>query len=192
MHIWKLFFLFLNQNICCRYSKELSQWDDSFEHPKHMFELMGKEINAILGAQTILIWTYGFVNAQNWSTTRVEIRKIFENIKIISHKGSSYWGLQKNPFRLTKLSPGLKTQVSDSESSWLSKKCLFIFKQVMVLDLCMRKIVLFLNIFEVKRRLFSIATYSGFLCLKILLQEMAVSMTALSIINSMCSLWFHS
>ena len=23
-----------------------------------MFELMGKEINAILGAQTILIWTY--------------------------------------------------------------------------------------------------------------------------------------
>ena len=26
--------------------------------PKHMFKLMGKEINAILGAQTILIWTY--------------------------------------------------------------------------------------------------------------------------------------
>ena len=26
--------------------------------PKHMFELMGKEINAILGAQTILIRTY--------------------------------------------------------------------------------------------------------------------------------------
>ena len=24
-----------------------------------MFKLMGKEINAILGAQTILIWTYG-------------------------------------------------------------------------------------------------------------------------------------
>ena len=32
--------------------------DDSFEHPKHMFKLMDKEINAILGAQTILIWTY--------------------------------------------------------------------------------------------------------------------------------------
>ena len=26
-----------------------------------MFKLMGKEINAILGAQTILIWTYDFV-----------------------------------------------------------------------------------------------------------------------------------
>ena len=30
----------------------------SFEHPKHMFQLMGKEINTILGEQTILIWTY--------------------------------------------------------------------------------------------------------------------------------------
>ena len=27
-----------------------------------MFKLMGKEINAILGAQTILIWTYVYVN----------------------------------------------------------------------------------------------------------------------------------
>ena len=53
----KLFFLFLNQNICCGYSKEPSQWDGSFEHPKHMFKLIGKEINAILGAQSILIWT---------------------------------------------------------------------------------------------------------------------------------------
>ena len=46
----KLSSLFLNQNICCRYSKEPSQWDGSFEHAKHMFKLMGKEINAILGA----------------------------------------------------------------------------------------------------------------------------------------------
>ena len=30
----------------------------SFEHPKHMFKLIGKKINAILGTQTILIWTY--------------------------------------------------------------------------------------------------------------------------------------
>ena len=54
----KLFFLLLNQNICCGYSKELSQWDGSFEHPKHMFQLMGKEINVILGVETVLIWTY--------------------------------------------------------------------------------------------------------------------------------------
>ena len=48
MHNWKLFFLFLNQNICCGYSKEPSRWDGSFEHPKHMFELMDKKIIAIL------------------------------------------------------------------------------------------------------------------------------------------------
>ena len=30
----------------------------SFGHPKHMFKLIGKEINAILGSQTSLIWTY--------------------------------------------------------------------------------------------------------------------------------------
>ena len=34
-------------------------WEGSYEHPKHMFKLMGKEIDVISGAQTILIWTYG-------------------------------------------------------------------------------------------------------------------------------------
>ena len=48
----KLFFLFLSQNICCGYSKESSQLEGSFEHPKHMFKFMGKEINVILGAST--------------------------------------------------------------------------------------------------------------------------------------------
>ena len=43
----KLFFLFLNQNICYGYSKEPSHWDGSFEHPKHMFKLMDKKIIAI-------------------------------------------------------------------------------------------------------------------------------------------------
>ena len=38
VHTKQLKFLFLNQNIilCCGYSKESSQWDGSFEHPKHM------------------------------------------------------------------------------------------------------------------------------------------------------------
>ena len=36
----KIFFLFLNQNICCGCSKEPSQWDDSFEHPKHLLEII--------------------------------------------------------------------------------------------------------------------------------------------------------
>ena len=35
---WKLFSLFLIQNLRCGYSKEPSQWDGSFEHPKHMFK----------------------------------------------------------------------------------------------------------------------------------------------------------
>ena len=43
----KLFFFFLNHNICCGYSKEPSQWDGSFEHPKHMLKLMGKKIFTI-------------------------------------------------------------------------------------------------------------------------------------------------
>ena len=31
-----------------------------FEHPKHMFKSMRKEINAIIGSQTIVIWTFEF------------------------------------------------------------------------------------------------------------------------------------
>ena len=38
------FFKFLIRNICCWYSKEPSQRDGSFEHQKHMFELMDKKI----------------------------------------------------------------------------------------------------------------------------------------------------
>ena len=45
---WKLLFLILNQNKCCGYSKELSQWDGSFEHAKYMFKLIEKKKNIIL------------------------------------------------------------------------------------------------------------------------------------------------
>ena len=48
VRIGKLFSLFLIQNICCGYSKEPSQGDGSFEHPQHMFKLMGKKIIKIL------------------------------------------------------------------------------------------------------------------------------------------------
>ena len=48
-------FLFFNQNICCGYSKGLSQWDDSFEHQKHMPKIMGKKMF------TILCWTFLFI-----------------------------------------------------------------------------------------------------------------------------------
>ena len=51
-----LIFLFLNQNICCGYSKEPSQWDGSFEHPKHLLKLMGKKIF------TFLRWNFLFTS----------------------------------------------------------------------------------------------------------------------------------
>ena len=35
--------LFLNQSICCGYSKEQSQSDGSFEHPKQLLKLIDKE-----------------------------------------------------------------------------------------------------------------------------------------------------
>ena len=55
VHNEKLIFLFLNQNICCGYSKELSQWEGSFEHPKHMLKLMGKKIFTILLLKILFI-----------------------------------------------------------------------------------------------------------------------------------------
>ena len=51
----KINFLILNQNICCGYSKEPSQGDGSFEHPKHMLKLMGKKIFTILRSKILFI-----------------------------------------------------------------------------------------------------------------------------------------
>ena len=39
----KLFFLFLNQTICCGCSKEPSQGGGLFEHPQHMLKLVDKK-----------------------------------------------------------------------------------------------------------------------------------------------------
>ena len=58
VHIGKIFSLFLIQNICCWYSKEQSQSDGSFEHPKHMFKLMGRNYNFTLIKLPYLdLWT---------------------------------------------------------------------------------------------------------------------------------------
>ena len=57
---WKLFFLFLNQNICCGYSKEPSRQDGSFEHTKHMIKLIDKKIIAILRKLFLLNWPYAY------------------------------------------------------------------------------------------------------------------------------------
>ena len=50
----KLIFLFLNQNICCGYSKEPYQRDGCFEHTKHMLELMDKKIFTLLRSKFCL------------------------------------------------------------------------------------------------------------------------------------------
>ena len=50
----KIMFLFLNQNICCGYSKELSQPDDSSEHPKQTLKMMGKKIYTVLHSKFLV------------------------------------------------------------------------------------------------------------------------------------------
>ena len=55
----KIFVLFLNQNICCGYLQEPSQWDGCFEHPKHMLKIMCKKIFTILHRFFWFIYTYG-------------------------------------------------------------------------------------------------------------------------------------
>ena len=50
--VFEKYFSYFSTKTCCGYTKELSQWDGSFEHPKQMFKFMGKEKNAILGAQS--------------------------------------------------------------------------------------------------------------------------------------------
>ena len=49
------FFIYLNQNICCGYSKEPSQGDGSFEHPKHTFAPMEEKICILLPSS--VCWT---------------------------------------------------------------------------------------------------------------------------------------
>ena len=67
----KLIFLSLNRNICCGYSKEPSQRDGSFEHPKHMLKLMGKIIFTILRSKILFILTYGHVEESQQNKERV-------------------------------------------------------------------------------------------------------------------------
>ena len=53
-----MIFLFLNINISCGHSKKTSQWDGSFEHPKHILKLLGKKIFTILRSNILFIYTY--------------------------------------------------------------------------------------------------------------------------------------
>ena len=76
---WKLFFLFLNQNIGCGYSKEQSQWDGSFEHPgfyrtqypaSYTYKSLGRTrqftLPASAGTQTCL-YAFHYPNSESHS-----------------------------------------------------------------------------------------------------------------------------
>ena len=58
---FQIIFLFLNQNICCGYSKEPSHGDGSFEHPELMFRLIGKKLINILCTKLFLIRICSYV-----------------------------------------------------------------------------------------------------------------------------------
>ena len=51
----KWIFLFPDQNICGGCSKEPSQRDSSFEHPKHMYELIDKKFSQFYAKKVYLI-----------------------------------------------------------------------------------------------------------------------------------------
>ena len=48
---------------------------------KHMFKLMGNEINAISGAQTVLLWTYGIQRVEiSYEKKRFSIYIIYNTL----------------------------------------------------------------------------------------------------------------
>ena len=73
---WKLFFLFLNRNICCWFSKEPSQWEGSLEHPKHTFKLMDKKIITILRWKFLFNWTYDPNCFLGWQAWKLFLKKL--------------------------------------------------------------------------------------------------------------------
>ena len=62
---WKVIFLISQTKHLLWVLKRTVSMRRFFGAPIHMFKVMGKEINAILGAQTILIWTYVAYFANN-------------------------------------------------------------------------------------------------------------------------------
>ena len=56
---WEIkMFLFLNQNICYGYSKDIFQLDDSLEHPKHILKLTSKKIFTFFYARKYMFFVY--------------------------------------------------------------------------------------------------------------------------------------
>ena len=84
--------LFLIQIICCGCSKEQSQWDGCFEHPQHMFKLIGKMIITNLRSKGSVIGTSDL-------KLRVGNRKIFSYFSTKTY----VVGTQEHPKHMLKI-----------------------------------------------------------------------------------------
>ena len=69
----KIIFLFLNQNICWRYSKEPSRWDSSFERPIYMLKIIGKKILTILHWNFFLYLNLWLNACQTVSVSKISV-----------------------------------------------------------------------------------------------------------------------
>ena len=73
------FILFPNQKICCGYSKEQSQWNNSFEHPKHMLKLVDKKRFTILAyGKYSIISNTGCLPKRPIQTEQTQIRLLLQ------------------------------------------------------------------------------------------------------------------
>ena len=86
----KVFFLFLDQNICCGYSKEPSHWDGYFEHPKHIIKLISKKTFTILWATFLYTQTQVLQIINEWKTHQVKL-----NVFMTIQTCSTQWILAK-------------------------------------------------------------------------------------------------
>ena len=100
----KIISLYLNQNVCCEYSKQPSRWDGSFEHPKHMLKMMGKKIFTIvrgnfayLNLRTIANFLWKHMLIKTYAVLCVWIFNLFLIFSVRNLIKQILDGFEKNP-----------------------------------------------------------------------------------------------
>ena len=96
-------FLFLNENFSCRYSKEPSQWNNSFEHPQ-IFKILRSKIVFILTYLLCWVWLkwvktdivrerWVFVSVcwQLWAWSTFQIRQSVRSRKLTAKTFTCQW-----------------------------------------------------------------------------------------------------
>ena len=83
--------LILIQNICCGYSKEPSQWDGPFEHPKHIFNIGEKKNMLWVQKRTISLrrffWAPKKTHAWYWQEKSYQIYA-YKIIRTMDYSGT--------------------------------------------------------------------------------------------------------